>query len=35
MSPNISNSIDKINNSKNYKKQIKINNKIFVFQKFL
>ena len=35
MSPNISNSINKINNSKNYKKQIEIRKKILEFQKFI
>ena len=35
MSPNISNSINKINNSKNSKKQIEIKKKILEFQKFI
>ena len=35
MSPNILNTVDKINNIKSFEKQIKIKNKILEFQKFI
>ena len=35
MSPNILNSVDKINKNKKYKKQIEIKNKILEFQRFI